>query len=45
VQAVSDWVGGIAGAKEEIWEYTTPDLNEAITSVAISLDGAFVLIP
>ena len=43
VQAVSDWVGGIASAKEEVWEYTTPDLNETITSVAISLDGAFVL--
>ena len=33
----------IASAKEEVWEYTTPDLNETITSVAISLDGAFVL--
>jgi len=43
VQAVSDWVGGIASAKEEVWEYTTPDLTEAITSVAISLDGAFIL--
>ena len=43
VQAVSDWVGGIASAKEEVWEYTTPDLNETITSVAISLDGAFIL--
>ncbi|SJM95698.1 conserved hypothetical protein [Crenothrix polyspora] len=43
VQDVSDWVGGIASAKEEVWEYTTPDLNEAITSVAISLDGAFIL--
>jgi len=43
VQAVSDWVGGIASAKDEIWEYTTPDLNEAITSIAISLDGAFIL--
>ena len=43
VQAVSDWVGGIASAKEEVWEYPVPDLKEAIASVAISLDGAFVL--
>jgi hypothetical protein len=43
VQAVSDWVGSIASAKEETWEYSLPALNEAIACVAISLDGAFVL--
>jgi predicted GIY-YIG superfamily endonuclease len=43
LQAVSDWVGSIAQAKEEIWEYDTPLLDEAITTVVISLDGAYVL--
>ena len=43
VQDVADWVGAIAHAKEESWEYTTPALNEAITSIVISMDGAYVL--
>jgi len=43
VQDVADWVGGIASAKEEVWEYDTPTLNEAITTVVLSLDGAYVL--
>jgi hypothetical protein len=43
VQDVADWVGAIASAKEEIWEYATPSLDKAITSVVISMDGAFVL--
>lgn len=43
LQDVSDWVGSIAQAKEEIWEYATPLLNEAITTAVVSLDGAYVL--
>ena len=43
VQDIADWVGAIASAKEEIWSYITPPLDQAITSVVISLDGAFVL--
>jgi len=43
LQDVSDWVGGIAQAKEEIWEYDIPPLDEAITTVVVSLDGAYVL--
>lgn len=43
LQDVGDWVGSIAQAKEEVWEYATPSLKEAITTVAISLDGAYVL--
>ena len=43
LQDVSDWVGGIAQAKEELWEYDIPPLNEAITTVVVSLDGAYVL--
>ena len=42
VQNVADWVGGIAEAKEEVWEYTTPALETAVTTVAISLDGAML---
>lgn len=43
LQDVSDWVGSIAQAKEEIWDYATPILNEAISAVVVSLDGAFIL--
>ncbi len=43
LQAVSDWVGSIAQAKEELWEYDIPPLDEAITTVVVSLDGAYVL--
>ncbi len=40
LQDVSDWVGGIAQAKEELWEYAIPPLNEAVTTLVVSLDGA-----
>ena len=43
LQEVSEWIGGIAQAKEEIWEYDTPELDEAISTVVVSLDGAYVL--
>ena len=43
LQDVSDWVGGIAQAKEELWEYDIPPLDEAITTIVVSLDGAYVL--
>ncbi len=43
LQDVSDWVGSIAQAKEEIWEYATPTLNEAISTIVVSLDGAYIL--
>jgi hypothetical protein len=43
LQDVSDWVGGIAQAKKELWEYAIPPLNEAITTIVVSLDGAYVL--
>jgi hypothetical protein len=44
LQDVSDWVGSIAQAKEERWEYATPKLNEAISTIVVSMDGAFILI-
>ena len=28
---------------EELWEYDIPSLNEAITTIVVSLDGAYVL--
>ena len=40
VQNVADWVGGIACAKEEQWEYATPQMDDAVKTVVISLDGA-----
>lgn len=43
LQDVSEWVGGIAQAKEEVWEYDIPKLDEAITTVVVSLDGAYIL--
>lgn len=43
LQDVSDWVGSIAASKEENWEYQTPQLKEEITTIVISLDGAYVL--
>ncbi len=43
LQDVGDWVGSIAQAKEEVWTYETPPLDAAITTIAISLDGAYVL--
>ncbi len=43
LQDVSDWVGSIAQAKEEIWDYATPRLDKAISTIVISLDGAFIL--
>ena len=43
VQLITDRVGGIAQAKEETWEYSTPVLDEAVQTVVCSLDGAHLL--
>jgi hypothetical protein len=40
VQNVADWVGGIACATEESWEYALPALEAAVATVAVSVDGA-----
>jgi hypothetical protein len=42
IRNVAEWVGGIAGAKEELWEYELPALESAVTTVVISLDGAMI---
>ena len=43
LQEVTNWVGGIAQAKEETWEYDNPILEKAIKSIVFSLDGAYML--
>ena len=42
IQNVAEWVGNIAMAKEEDWAYEIPAINSAISTVAISLDGAMI---
>ena len=43
VQNIADWVGSIACAQEQHWEYAPPELDEAISTVVLSLDGAYLL--
>lgn len=43
VQNVTDWVGSIACAQEEKWEYEPPAPEEPISTIVFSLDGAYVL--
>ena len=43
LQTVADYVGSIAQAKEESWEYETPPLDRAVATISISLDGAYIL--
>ena len=42
IQNVADWVGTIASAKEEAWEYALPRLAAPVATVVISLDGALI---
>lgn len=44
VQNIVDWVGSIACAKEQHWEYSLPQIDDHVSSVVISMDGANVLI-
>ncbi len=43
VQNVTDWVGSIACAQEEKWEYEPPAPDKPISTIVFSLDGAYVL--
>lgn len=43
VQNIVDWVGSIACAKEQTWDYTTPKFDDAVNSIVISMDGAHIL--
>ena len=42
IQHVAEWVGNIALAKEEDWEYAMPKLARAVETVMVSLDGAMI---
>jgi len=42
LQNLTDYVGSIAQAKEKTWSYETPELNKTVTSLGISLDGAYI---
>jgi hypothetical protein len=42
IQHVGEWVGNIAAAKEEDWEYEMPKLAGAVETVMVSLDGAMI---
>ncbi len=42
VQSIAEAVSVIADVKEELWEYSIPEIKNKITSVGISLDGAHV---
>lgn len=43
IQNVCNYVGSIAQANEECWEYAAPNLGKPVATMGISLDGAFVL--
>ncbi len=43
VQNVVDWVGAIAQAKEHEWSYELPQLDSAVSTIVLSLDGAHIL--
>jgi hypothetical protein len=43
IQNMADWVGGIAQAKEQDWTYTLPALDEAVSTIVFSMDGAYIL--
>jgi len=43
IQNRADWVGSIAQAKEEDWTYALPELEAAVSTIVLSLDGAYIL--
>lgn len=43
VKSIADVVGMVAQAKEESWEYTPPELDESVATVAVSMDGTCML--
>lgn len=43
LQNVTDYVGSVAQAKEECWEYDNPPLDSPVNAIGISLDGAYIL--
>jgi len=43
IQNIADWVGSIACAQEEKWEYELPKLEDPVSTIVFSLDGAYLL--
>jgi len=43
VQDLADAVGSVAQAKEESWHYQTPQLDRAVATVGVGLDGTCML--
>jgi hypothetical protein len=43
VQNVSNLVGSIAQATEEVWEYAIPQQDDVVDTVSVSLDGTCIL--
>ena len=44
LQDVADAVGSVVQAKEESWHYATPELDRAVKTVGIGLDGTCMLL-
>lgn len=42
LQNVANFVGGIAEATEQKWEYTIPEQTESVKAITISLDGTTI---
>jgi hypothetical protein len=42
VKMLGDAVGMMAQAKEESWEYELPKLDDAVASVGVGIDGAYI---
>lgn len=42
IQNLSDHVGAIALSKEESWNYDLPEMDDRVSTVALSLDGAMI---
>jgi hypothetical protein len=43
VKMLGDAVGMMAQAKEEVWEYVLPTLEDEVSSVSVGIDGAYIL--
>lgn len=43
IKQIADFVGGVAQAKEETWEYDLPDLEREVAAITIGLDGTCML--
>jgi len=43
IKALGDYVGGVALAKDDIWEYEIPKLRAPVASIVLGLDGTCML--